>query len=199
MAEFNPSLVTVYDVITDALYPEDLVHINAVVVKTKNPIIDGSKTFNNTLAITESKDKDLTDTTYKLFFTDKTFFYIDLGIADSIFNFREGPLDLLTGQKMTHFKFIENRAKFRMPKKDFKGITDKYDMKYLKYFLQGINKDKIDRLKAVPGAVESEIDEMLAKLIDEPIEPVDTPSGLKINFVNDGGLFKEFVRIAHDD
>ena len=159
MAEFNPNLVTVYDVISNALHPDDLVHINAVVVKTKNPVVAGQKTFNNNLAIMERADIALTDTTYKLFFTDKTFFYIDLGQSDAIQSFKEGPLDLLTGQKLTHFQFVPNRATFRMPMKGFGRISDKFEMKFLKYFLQGITVDKIDRLKAVAGADETEIND----------------------------------------
>lgn len=199
MAEFNPNLVTVYDVISNVLHTEDLVHINAVVVKTKNPVLDGVKTFNNKLAVMEHEDNDLTDTTYKLFFTDKTFFYIDLGINEALYSFKEGPLDLLTGQKLTHFQFDSSKATFRMPMKNFGGLSTPQNMLLLKYFLQGINIDKIDRLKDVSGVNTNEINTIFNSGILDQIQAVDTPSGGKINFVNDGGIFKEFVRIAHED
>lgn len=195
MANFNPALVSVYDVISDALHPEDLVHINAVVVKTKNPVL-GINTFNDIVAQTEH-GVGLNDTTYKLFFTDKTFIYVDLGNPNSIYDFKEGPLDLLTGQKLTHFQFIANNTTFRMPKKGFNGITDEFEMKYLKYFLSGITIDKIDRLINESGGDEQEIIDFFNNNDLSLVNTVDTPSGLKINFVNDGGVFKNFVTIAH--
>lgn len=182
MPQFNPGLVTIYEQITDLINTDSIVQLNGTLVKM------GSSTG------LQPPPSDNLQNVYKLYFSLETFICLDLGDSNALLEFRKGSVDFSTGRETTHVKMTPATKAFCLPLRSGNGFTEWLEMDKLKFFLEGLSETKL----ADNGVSQALIEEFKTFISgDSDVVPLGTPSGLRVSFNNDGGLFKQFVIIAH--